>query len=404
MEERDAIVVGARCAGGTLATALARRGLDVLLVDRDEFPSETLSTHLLYPNTLARLRQLGILDTLEAAHEVPLLGFRMSALGHGFGGRFTPIDGFDGCAAPRRVALDKAIVDTAISAGAAWRFDERVVDLIGSGTAGDPVAGVVLESGEELRARWVFGADGRASTVASRLGLEKTGEMRGEVAYLLGYWRGVPNDGWASTEVHRDEMLGRWAGEDGTTLMTLWGDAGLTRGSREERRRRYLDGLGRFPELVSAAELEGAELIGDVVAAPESIMRGYFRAAAGPGWALVGDSCHFKHPATAQGIADAIEQAVFIAGALADGDGGLDGYGQWRDRRAREHYPWSYTWARFPTAAAELVFRGLAGDAEATQDLLDSYSRRVEPSQVFTQERIGRWSAGAADASASTPV
>ena len=36
----DAIVVGARVAGAATAMLLARRGLDVLLVDRARFPSE----------------------------------------------------------------------------------------------------------------------------------------------------------------------------------------------------------------------------------------------------------------------------------------------------------------------------------------------------------------------------
>jgi glycine/D-amino acid oxidase-like deaminating enzyme len=34
MEEKDAVIVGARCAGATLAIELARRDWDVLLVDR----------------------------------------------------------------------------------------------------------------------------------------------------------------------------------------------------------------------------------------------------------------------------------------------------------------------------------------------------------------------------------
>ncbi len=72
------MVVGARCAGSTLARALAQRGWDVLLVDRDPFPSDTVSTHFTFPNTLARFEQLGVLDRLRAAHDVPLVG----AAGH----------------------------------------------------------------------------------------------------------------------------------------------------------------------------------------------------------------------------------------------------------------------------------------------------------------------------------
>jgi 2-polyprenyl-6-methoxyphenol hydroxylase-like FAD-dependent oxidoreductase len=68
MEEKDAVIVGARCAGATLAIELARRDWDVLLVDRDTFPSDTVSTHFFYPNTVSRFAQLGILDTLRSSH------------------------------------------------------------------------------------------------------------------------------------------------------------------------------------------------------------------------------------------------------------------------------------------------------------------------------------------------
>src|SRR3954454_21346241 len=134
MSEKDAVIVGARCAGSTLALALAKRGWDVVVIDRDTFPSETISTHGIYPNTLARLDQLGVMDTLRASPDVALLGSRLVGLGNEVEGLYTPIDGYDRMAIIRRTALDKAIVDTALAAGADGRFGERVVDLIGSGT------------------------------------------------------------------------------------------------------------------------------------------------------------------------------------------------------------------------------------------------------------------------------
>ncbi|WP_410959821.1 FAD-dependent monooxygenase, partial [Salmonella sp. SAL4356] len=45
----DAIIVGARCAGSPTAMLLARQGFKVLLVDRATFPSDTISTHILWP-------------------------------------------------------------------------------------------------------------------------------------------------------------------------------------------------------------------------------------------------------------------------------------------------------------------------------------------------------------------
>jgi 2-polyprenyl-6-methoxyphenol hydroxylase-like FAD-dependent oxidoreductase len=387
MPGHDAVIVGARCAGATLALALARRGWDVVLVDRDTFPSETVSTHFLYPNTLARLAQLGVLDVLQARHDVPLLGYRIVGLGHEAAGRFTPIDGFDRAAAPRRSALDKALLDTALAAGARGRFGERVVDLIGAGTAEDPVAGVVLASGERIRARWVFGADGRGSTVARRLGLRKERPLAGEVSFLFAYWSGLPDDGYGTLAMGPDAGVSRWAVEDGLHLLVAAGRADLTRGTSDERRRRYLEGLRRFPQTIEPALLERARMVTGVTVVPESLMRGFFRTAAGPGFALVGDAGHFKHPGTAQGIADAVEQALYVAEALSAVRPSLDGYERWRDERAQEHYDWSFAWGRFPRPESEPLFAAWASDAGAGQALRDSFSRRVPPSQVLTRAR-----------------
>jgi 2-polyprenyl-6-methoxyphenol hydroxylase-like FAD-dependent oxidoreductase len=392
MEEKDAVIVGARCAGSTLAIALAERGWDVTVIDHDTFPSETISTHGVYPNTLARFEQLGVMDRLRASHDVPLLASRLVGLGNEVAGLYSPIDGFDRMAVPRRSALDKAIVDTALAAGADGRFGERVVDLIGSGTDEDPVAGVVLESGERIASRWVFGADGRGSTVAGRLGVEKERAIRGELAFLFAYWRGIPDDGYATLQIHEREFASRSAVEDGFHLLIAMGDAELTRGTRSERRQSYVELLRRFPELVEPAVLDQAELATEVVVAPESLMRGFFRKPTGPGWALLGDAGHFKHPGTAQGICDAVEQAIYVAERLSSSEPNLDSYAEWRDGRAAEHYEWSFAWGRFPNVeTAHKLWSGWAADADAGQDLRDSFSRLVEPSQVLTKERLARY-------------
>jgi 2-polyprenyl-6-methoxyphenol hydroxylase-like FAD-dependent oxidoreductase len=405
MEEKDAVIVGARCAGSTLAIALAERGWDVTVVDRDTFPSETISTHGLYPNTLARFEQLGVMDALRSAHDVPLLASRLVGLGNEVAGQYTAIDGFDSMAVPRRSALDKAIVDTALAAGAEGRFGERVVELIGSGTDEDPVAGVVLESGERIKARWVFGGDGRGSTVAGRLGIDKERTIKGEVAFLFAYWLGIPDNGYGTLEIHEREFASRSAVEDGLHLLIAMGDAELTRGTQRQRHQRYVELLRRFPELVEPDELDRAEMVTEVFAAPESLMRGFFRKPTGPGWALVGDACHFKHPGTAQGIADAVEQAVYVAEALSGATPGLAGYEAWRDARAAEHYEWSFSWGRFPhPETAEKLWRGWASDPDAGQDLRDSFSRLKEPSEVLSKERMARWFAEpAAEARVAEP-
>ena len=392
MEEKDAVIVGARCAGSTLAIALAKAGWDVALVDRDTFPSDTISTHMMFPNTLAALERLGVLDTLRARHRLSPVIWRTIGLGHETGGPFTPFEGFDRGISVRRIGLDKAMTDTAAAAGADTRFGQRAVGLIGSGTDEDPVAGVRLESGDEIRAKWVFGADGRASTVAARLGIEKERPQRGEIAFMWAYWSGIPDDGMATTEILDDAILIRWAVEDGLTMLTATGPDEFTHGSHDDRMRNYLEVLGRFPESIPPEHLEAGEMVSDLVVAPESLMRGYYRRPTGPGWALLGDALHFKHPGTAQGIGDAVAQAVYVADALSANGGSLDGYEEWHEQRSDEHYDWSFSWGRFPRPGiSEKVFRGWASEPDASQDLRDTLTRRVLPSEAMSQDRLGRW-------------
>jgi len=69
----DVIVVGARCAGAPTAMLLARKGYRVLLVDRDTFPSDIMSTHYIHLPGIARLKNWGLLDRLVDALRRPAL-------------------------------------------------------------------------------------------------------------------------------------------------------------------------------------------------------------------------------------------------------------------------------------------------------------------------------------------
>jgi 2-polyprenyl-6-methoxyphenol hydroxylase-like FAD-dependent oxidoreductase len=399
-KRHDAIVVGARCAGAGLAISLARRGWDVVVFDRDRFPSTTISTHGLWPNGVARLDDLGVLDRLLAEHEVPMYESVIRGLGHETRGGFTPVGGFDRAIAPRRITLDQAGIETARAAGATVEPSTRVVGLLGSGSEEDPARGVVLADGRRIEADWVLGADGRGSTVARALGIGKERPLRGEMSMAYAYWRGIPDDGYGCFHMEVGRVLTSVAVEDGLHMLIAAGPPEMVRGTSRERRRRYLEFLCGFPETLDPDLLDRAELVTEVAVAPEPLMRGFFRRPSGPGWALVGDACHFKHPGTAQGIGDALEQAAFVAEALSGDDPGLDGYEAWRDARAAEHYEWSFTWGRFPRPEHEPIFRGWASDPEVGQDLRDSFSRLVPPSVVMSDERVARWFAEPATAEA----
>lgn len=388
----DAVIVGARCAGSPLATRLAERGWSVLLVDREPPPADTISTHYLFPNTLVRLRELGALARIEEQHRLNPLHYAVRVLGEEVTGPFTPVDGFDRMCGVTRPVLDKALLDGAVAAGAETRFGEKVTGLLGTGTAEDPVRGVELEGGDRIEARWVLGADGRASTVASLLGLEKQRPIAGEVGIMFAYWRGLSEDDSLRVEALESASLTWGQCEDDVSILMLGVPAELTRGDAEQRQRLFVSSLDQF-EWFDPRRLAGAEQISPIRVAPETMLRGFLRQATGPGWALVGDASHFKHPATAQGISDAIEQALHVADALTAPGEDLSRYEAWRDERAREHYEWSFDYARLPHPdKTRPIFAGIASDPEASQAFRDTFIRVARPrTDVLTPERLERW-------------
>ncbi len=391
-EKYDAVVVGARCAGATVSTLLARAGQRVLLVDRDTFPSDTVSTHQLFPDSLHLLDQLGAGDRLRTAHLLRPVEYSWRILGHAVAGPFTPIGGHDRTLSVRRIALDAVLVQTAVDAGAELRTGCTVDDLLGSGSPDDPVRGVVLGSGESVEARWVIGADGRTSTVARRLGLPRVRERRGEMAMLLAYWRGLPDADWCHIDVHEHAALLSSPCEDGLHLLSVSGPPELSRGSASERQEAYATMLRRFPATLNPRLLDRAEQTSEVIAVPETMLRGFERQANGPGWALVGDAGLFKHPVTAQGIGDALAQGWYVGTALAGGETLAD-YAGWRAARAKGHFEWSYDAAHFPSSRTAAIYSGLVADRSASTEFLDTFTKRLRPNEVFTRERKTRWRA-----------
>jgi uncharacterized protein (TIGR03083 family) len=391
----DVVVIGARCAGSSAAIRLARAGWRVAVVDRDRFPSDTVSTHIMFPDTLDELEQLGAMDRLRAKHDLTPVRYSWRVLGQEVAGSFTPYGDHDRCLSVRRISLDAVLVDLAEEAGAVLHLGQRVVGVLGSGTTDDPARGVVLDDGRRLTARWLLAADGQRSTVARRLGLPTQDELRGEMAFLLAYWTGLPRSDWCHVDVHADRALLSIPCEDGVHLLSVAGGTDLTRGTPAQLEERYHDRLRSFPGVLNPRLLAGATRVGRVVAVPETMMRGYSRPATGPGWATLGDAGHLKHPATAQGIGDAFAQSRHVAEDLLAG-GNLRDYPRWRDERAAGHYEWSFAAAHFPGDDAAGLYAGIAADRSAAQAFLDTFTKRTRPEDVLTPERSARWKAASA--------
>ncbi len=397
MSERfDVIVVGARCAGSPLAALLARRGLRVAVLERAVFPRDTLSTHIFQAQALTFLEHLGVTEQVRAtgAPCVGMVDLRLEDFA--FQAPLPQRSGdVGGIRSVRRAVLDPILAAAAVDAGAEVRMGAKVSGLVKDGAR---VTGVrVVQDGTEstLQARLVVGADGRNSTVASDVGARK--------------YNVTPNERFAYWSFFEDAE----PGSDPAFVLHRWGkrfvlavpaDSGLYQVVVMPE----LCELARYREDLEGSFIEHARSCAPVAQALLPARRvgkifgmlrwqGFYREASGAGWVLVGDAGHFKDPAAGQGIGDAFRQGEALVPAIVRGlegsdellDKALVDWGRWRDWDAFGHY-WLATdigkASKIPTALPEVGKRLLAQGELAP--LIDLFSHRGRPSQVFTPPRL----------------
>lgn len=350
----DVVIVGSRCAGAATALLLARKGLRTLVVDRGARGSDTLSTHALMRGGVLQLHRWGVLPAIVAAGTPAI---RSTTFHYGDEALTLPISahsGVDALFAPRRVLLDRVIVDAAEAAGAEVRFGVRAMGVLRE--AGQ-VRGIVVreESGgrHEIQSRLVVGADGVRSTVVDLVGADIYQVMPHATATVYAYWPGLHLDGY-----HWCYGPGIAAGaiptNDGLTCVFVTSRASefaaRYRGRVEDGYHQALEqanpALARQVRTAKPAE-------GGFHGFPGH--RGYFRRSSGPGWALVGDAGYFKDPLTAHGITDALRDAELLADAIADGSpAALAAYPLVRDQVARDVFALTDAIASFSWSLAEL--------------------------------------------------
>lgn len=374
----DVIVVGARCAGSPLAMLLARKGYRVLLVDRAIFPSDTISSHLVFQTGLACLQRWGLLDRLAATGCPRIPSTSLDIAGMAIEGGWIPVDGIDYAFGPRRFLLDALLVEAAAEAGAQVRqgfsvrgllFDgDRVVGIRGGGENGSEVA---------ERASLVIGADGKFSMVARAAGAAKTRDEGSLLLNYYSYWSGVP------VGVSKLFAYVGWGGgifdtHNGLSLITLV--------MPKERLSEFRGNIDRAFRAAISQNPEYAEILSR--GTREEPYRGmvdlpnFFRRSHGPGWALVGDAGYDKDPVSAQGISDAFRDADALATAIDEGlsgsgllDDALAGYEAHRDEVSTPAFDWTILSTSFaPDPSFEQMtrlLRTVSADPKLSRDFVN---------------------------------
>lgn len=318
----DVVIIGARCAGATLATYLARADLRVLLVDRSPLPSDlVLSTHTVHPSGMAVMNDLGLGEAVRArSPEMKNIFFDWH--GAALDVALKPGDG-EYC--PRRTYFDGLLQQAAAQAGAHVLERTPVVGLIAEGGR---VRGVKVERSDghhaDIHASLVVGADGRKSRVAQWVGAE---EYMGYDPPRGMYWGYFPAPrGWGRCA---DFPAGMYLHRKGTRILVAFhtDDDQLLVGvlpTLAELPAFRADPLGSLRREGQTHPLFAAAL----APAPIGAVRGYlgdryfFRRPVGSGWLLLGDAGHHKDFLTGDGMSEALIRARAAASAILDALGG----------------------------------------------------------------------------------
>ncbi len=307
----DVIVVGARVAGSPTAMLLARKGYRVLLVDRATFPSDTVSSHIVQPPGVAALARWGLLDRLTRTGCPPIRTYRFDFGSISFSGspgnKESPV-----AYCPRRTILDKLLIDAAVDAGAEFREDFAVKEIVIKagrvvGIKGSSRNGQMAED----RSRIVIGADGAHSVVAEAVQPETYNEKPPLNAGYYSYWSGLPVGEEFRIHMRPGRAFAAAPTHDDLTLVIGGWPYAEFAANKDDIEGNFMNMIALVPEFAERVQRAKREARFAGVPLPN-----YFRKPYGPGWALVGDAGYLKDAITAQGITDAFLDAERLARAL----------------------------------------------------------------------------------------
>ncbi len=306
----DVLVVGAGPAGSAVASALARDGRDVVVVERRRHPRPKACAEYASPRITEELARLGLGHAWRTA-AVPLDGMEVirgaDRVRIGYRDRRGPRHawGLD------RRAFDATLAAHAVAAGA------RLLDLTSLERLerdGERVTGGVLRTADEriaVRSRWVIGADGARSSVSRALGVDRPTLPRrlGLVAHYAGH-PALTDHG----EMHVGS--GWYVGLAPTPGGELNVGMALPLTGSGTAATRFAGAIAGIPAV--AARLDGLHRLTPIRGMGPIGHR--VTRTAGDGWLLVGDAAGFIDPFTGEGIFRALRSARAAAEALRPGD------------------------------------------------------------------------------------
>ncbi len=290
---------------------LARRGHRVALVDRAEFPSDTISSHFLWPHGAALLESWGLLDRLQSrgCQPIPSLTFDFGSVS--LTGQVPSVREVSAAFCPRRTVLDSMLVGAALEVGVEL-FDRTSVRSLrwSDGHACGVDIKPSSSAARRIDARLVVGADGRHSVIAAEAGAEPYVLEPPLTFVYYSYWSGVPTRS-PTYHMRPGRLILRWPTNDDLTCVYVGGHQSEFAEFRRDIEGNFMKSLEAIPglhdEIASGRREERFRGASDLV--------NFYRKSYGNGWALAGDAGHHKDPTTGFGMSDAFASAEMLAAA-----------------------------------------------------------------------------------------
>jgi len=318
----DVVIVGAGIAGGALATALARSGVSVLLLEKTRLHHDRVRGESMVPWGVSEAIRLGVLDVLLAA-----------------GGHYTQIgvvyaEGISISSARER-AVDvsqllpevrgsltfshprvcQALDDAAQAAGAVLLREVENIEVIAG--CSPSITFVAHGQSQEIISKIVIGADGRGSTVARQIGAQVESAAQ---HHLMAGLVVEDCEAWPAEEfaIGTEGDVNYYVFPQGNGRIRLYLCYGLDQARRFSgpgNAQRFLDAY-RLSSLPYSDQLATAKPAGPCRGYPNADV--WIDVPIAPGVVLIGDAAGHNDPIIGQGLSISFRDARLVYEILLD--------------------------------------------------------------------------------------